>query len=99
MELTYRKAGEYLIPNLEVPESPKVGKYGMLRCSYLLDFLLQRPLNQIILFRQSRKPDIYIQLLRFFRRHPKGDSFISPAILSSQINTTLYGLKEEGVGG
>ena len=35
MELTYRKAGDYFIPNLEVPEAPKVGKYGMLRRSYL----------------------------------------------------------------
>ena len=54
MELTYRKAGEYLIPNLEVPESPKVGKYGMLRCSYLrknrqgvyMGFLLSGKLNK-----------------------------------------------------
>ena len=35
MELTYRKMGDYFIPNLEVPESPKIGKYGMLRRSYL----------------------------------------------------------------
>ena len=35
MELTYRKVGDYFIPNLEVPESPKIGKYGMLRRSYL----------------------------------------------------------------
>ena len=30
MELTYRQEGDYLLPNLEVPESPKIGKYGML---------------------------------------------------------------------
>lgn len=35
MELTYRKAGDYFVPNLDVPESPKIGKYGMLRRSYL----------------------------------------------------------------
>lgn len=35
MELTYRKVGDYFIPNLEVPETPKIGKYGMLRRSYL----------------------------------------------------------------
>ena len=35
MELSYRKVGDYFIPNLEVPESPKIGKYGMLRRSYL----------------------------------------------------------------
>ena len=35
MELTYRQEGDYLIPNLSVPEAPKVGKYGMLRRTYL----------------------------------------------------------------
>ena len=35
MELTYRREGDYLLPNLTVPESPKIGKYGMLRCEYL----------------------------------------------------------------
>ena len=35
MELTYRKEGDFLLPNLEAPESPKIGKYGMLRLRYL----------------------------------------------------------------
>ncbi len=35
MELTYRTEGDYHLPNLTVPEAPKVGKYGMLRRSYL----------------------------------------------------------------
>ena len=35
MELTYRTEGDYRLPNLTVPETPKVGKYGMLRRSYL----------------------------------------------------------------
>ena len=35
MELTYRTGGDYRLPNLDVPEAPKVGKYGMLRRSYL----------------------------------------------------------------
>ena len=35
MELTYRTEGGYRLPNLDVPEAPKVGKYGMLRRSYL----------------------------------------------------------------
>ena len=35
MELTYRQEGDYLLPNLEVPESPKIGKYGMLRRDFL----------------------------------------------------------------
>ncbi len=35
MELTYRQEGDYLLPNVTVPESPKIGKYGMLRRDYL----------------------------------------------------------------
>ena len=35
MELTYRTEGDYQLPNLTVPEAPQVGKYGMLRRSYL----------------------------------------------------------------
>ena len=33
--LTYTMQGDYLIPDLIPPESPKVGKFGMLRRSYL----------------------------------------------------------------
>lgn len=35
MELTYTMQGDYLIPDLIVPESPKLGKYGMLRRTFL----------------------------------------------------------------
>lgn len=35
MELTYTMQGDYLIPDLTVPESLKLGKYGMLRRTFL----------------------------------------------------------------
>ena len=35
MELPYTMQGDYLIPDLTVPESPKLGKYGMLRRTFL----------------------------------------------------------------
>ena len=35
MNLTYTMQGDYLLPNLEVPEAPKVGKFGMLRRNFL----------------------------------------------------------------
>ena len=35
MEMTYRTESGYRLPNLDVPEAPKIGKYGMLRRSYL----------------------------------------------------------------
>lgn len=35
MELTYRQEGQYWLPDLEAPEAPALGKYGMLRRTYL----------------------------------------------------------------
>ena len=35
MELTYRKDGYYLLPNIQAPEAPKIGKYGLLRHTFL----------------------------------------------------------------
>ena len=35
MELTYRQEGDYLLPNVTAPESPRIGKYGMLRRDFL----------------------------------------------------------------
>ena len=32
---TYHKEGDYLIPNIEVPESPKIGIWGERRRRYL----------------------------------------------------------------
>ena len=34
-ELTYHWEGDYLIPDLEAPEAPKIGKYGRMRHKYL----------------------------------------------------------------
>ena len=35
MTITYTKIGDYLLPNLAPSESPKVGRWGMLRFNYL----------------------------------------------------------------
>jgi len=35
MILTYHQEGDYLFPDFTVPEAPQLGKYGMLRRSYL----------------------------------------------------------------
>ena len=34
-ELTYHWEGDYLIPDLEPPEAPRIGKYGTMRHKYL----------------------------------------------------------------
>ena len=35
MELTYTQKGDYLLPDLTLPEEAPIGKYGMLRKTYL----------------------------------------------------------------
>ena len=34
---TYKHVGDYLLPDVEVPENPEVGFWGLLRRKYLLD--------------------------------------------------------------
>ena len=34
-ELTYHREGDYLIPDLDPPEAPKIGKFGTMRHDYL----------------------------------------------------------------
>ena len=34
---TYKQVGDYLLPDVEVPENPKVGFWGMQRRKYLLE--------------------------------------------------------------
>ena len=36
-ELTYHWEGDYLIPDLETPEAPRIGKFGTMRHKYLRD--------------------------------------------------------------
>ena len=35
MDGTYRQEGDYLLPNVEVPESPQIGIWGQRRLQYL----------------------------------------------------------------
>lgn len=37
LELTYHWEGDYLIPDLDPPEAPQIGKYGTIRHNYLRD--------------------------------------------------------------
>jgi len=37
LELTYHWEGDYLIPDIDPPEAPKIGKYGTMRHNYLRD--------------------------------------------------------------
>jgi len=36
-ELTYSKSGNYLLPDIQIRETPALGKYGMMRKSFLCE--------------------------------------------------------------
>lgn len=44
---TYRQEGDYLLPNIEVPESPQIGIWGQRRRKYLQEH--QKPLYTAML--------------------------------------------------
>lgn len=37
MTLTYHRVGDYYLPDLSAPDSPRIGKFGMMRHKYLRD--------------------------------------------------------------
>ena len=37
MTLTYHRVGDYYLPDLSAPDSPKIGKFGMMHHKYLRD--------------------------------------------------------------
>ena len=51
---TYKQVGDYLLPNVEVPENPEVGFWGMQRRKYLLE---QQPALYTALFLGGKLAD------------------------------------------
>ena len=41
MKISYKQAGDYLIPDLKLPDQPEkpLGKYGRMRLNYLKEWL------------------------------------------------------------
>ena len=56
MEITYTRVGDYYLPNLAAPESPKVGRWGMLRFNYLRKH--REALYTIMLMEETLNPHL-----------------------------------------
>ena len=56
MKITYTRVGDYYFPNLAAPESPKVGRWGMLRFNYLRKH--REALYTIMLMENSLNPHL-----------------------------------------
>lgn len=76
MKLEYRKCGDYLIPNLEVPQKPAIGKYGEMRHSYLRKhkeplftaLMMQNKLNSHLEEIDKSAQDMYYCLMKQFKQ-------------------------------
>lgn len=56
MKITYTLIGDYYRPNLVAPESPKVGRWGMLRFNYLRKY--REALYTIMLMEEILNPHL-----------------------------------------
>ena len=56
MEITYTRVGDNYLPNLVAPESPKVGRWGMLRFNYLRNH--REALYTIMLMENTLNPHL-----------------------------------------
>jgi hypothetical protein len=59
---TYRQVGDYLLPDVEVPENPEVGFWGIQRRKYLLEY---RPALYTALFLGGKLADHLQEIDRF----------------------------------
>ena len=69
---TYRQEGDYLIPNLALPDEPEyqIGKYGRMRRSYL----------------KEHRPVLYASLLTSGTLHRRPDNRLSEGIRARAID-------------
>ena len=100
MELTYHRKGDYLFPNLyiEQDETKPIGKYGMLRKTYLKEHRsgwyqsmlvtgeLSKHLSEIDQTAQRRVEQIVVQLLA---HNPAPDKETDPLGWTGHMNNLL----------
>ena len=76
MKLEHRKCGDYLIPNIELPQKPAIGKYGKLRHYYLRNhkeplftaLMMQDKLNSHIEEIDRSAQEMYDCLMKQFKQ-------------------------------
>lgn len=106
MELTYHRKGDYLFPNLTLTEEPQtIGKYGMLRRTYLKEYKknlyqsllisgnLDRHLKEIEKSAQERMENLMDGLLTAY---PAPDKETDPMAWTAHMNN-LTQMAEETV--
>lgn len=106
MELTYHRKGEYLFPNLAVQEEPaQLGKYGMLRRTYLKEnkqnwyqsMLLTGKLNRHLLEIEKAAEDrMDVLMAGLLKQYPAPDKEKDQLAWTAHMNS-LQAMAEETI--
>ena len=106
MELTYHRKGEYLFPNLTVQEEPvQLGKYGMLRRTYLKEnkrnwyqsMLLTGKLNRHLLEIEKAAEDrMDVLMAGLLKQYPAPDKEKDQLAWTAHMNS-LQAMAEETI--
>jgi hypothetical protein len=100
MELTYQTNGDYVLPNLTLPEALPIGKYGMLRKTFLkterkgsyAHLLLSGQLNcHLAEVDRAAREHVGWTMERLLERYPAPDKAAHPLDWTSHMN----GLKQQ----
>ncbi len=87
MEVTYTPSGEYLLPDLEKPETMSIGKYGMLRKTFLKEnrrgtyahLMLSEQLNpHLTEIDRTAREQVERTLTGLLEQHPAPDKATDP---------------------
>ena len=106
MELTYHRKGDYLFPNLTVTEEPAViGKYGMLRKTYLREnhpnwyqsMTLTGKLNRHLLeIEKAAQEQMDVQMKGLLEKYPAPDKEKDHLAWAAHMNN-LQAMAEESI--
>ena len=106
MELTYHRKGEYLFPNLTVQEEPvQLGKYGMLRRTYLKEnkrnwyqsMLLTGKLNRHLLeIEKAAEERMDVLMAGLLKQYPAPDKEKDQLAWTAHMNS-LQAMAEETI--
>ena len=106
MELTYHRKGEYLFPNLAVQEEPvKLGKYGMLRRTFLKEnrqnwyqsMLLTGKLNRHLLeIEKAAEARMDVLMAGLLKQYPAPDKEKDQLAWTAHMNS-LQAMAEETI--
>ncbi len=96
MELTYTPSGDYLLPDLTPPEPMSIGKYGMLRKTFLKEqrkgtyshlMLSEQLTRHLADIDRTAREQIHLTMQELIRQHPTPDKATDPMGWTGHMNS------------